>query len=136
MQYIAYTPETYHIQYRKEGEEDIIQMSIPIMGSTNFSAVNEQFTLAVDGLDANTTYYATVVSSNTIGTHRTAEVMFQTLVTGWFSETVNVDEVLRNVQNLSVVLINAGKFHALINKIQRSNQIWLICNNVLPLNTE
>ena len=108
VQFIAYTPETYHIQYRKEGEEDIIQTSIPIMGSTNLSAVNEQFTFAVDGLDANTTYYATVVSSNTIGTHRTAEVMFQTLVTGWFSETVNVDGVLRNVQNFSVVLINAG----------------------------
>ena len=61
VQYIAYTPETYRIQYRKEGEEEVIQTSIPIMGSTNFSAVNEQFTLALDGLDANATYYATVV---------------------------------------------------------------------------
>ena len=90
MQYIAYTPETYRIQYRKVGEEDIIQMSTPIMGSTNFSAVNEQFTFTLDGLDANATYYATVVSSNTIGTDRTVEVMFQTLATGRFSDTVNI----------------------------------------------
>ena len=92
MQYIAYTPETYRIQYRKEGE-DITQMSTPIMGSTNFSAVNESFTLALDGLDANATYYATVVSSNTIGTDRAVEVMFQTLASGWFSETVNIDAI-------------------------------------------
>ena len=63
------------------------------MGSTNFSAVNEQFTLALDGLDANTTYYATVVSNNTIGTNRTVEVMFRTLAKGWFSETVNIDAI-------------------------------------------
>ena len=93
VQYIVYTPETYRIQYRKEGEEEVIQTNIPIMGSTNFSAVNERFTLALDGLDANATYYATVVSSNTIGTDRTVEVMFQTLATGWFSETVNIDAI-------------------------------------------
>ena len=93
VQYIAYTPETYRIQYRKQGEEEVIQTSIPIMGSTNFSAVNEQFTLALDGLDANATYYATVVSSNTIGTDRTVEVTFQILATGWFSETVNIDAI-------------------------------------------
>ena len=90
MQYIAYTPETYRIQYRKQGEEDIIQMSAPLMGSTNFSAVNEQFTFTLDGLDANATYYATVISSNTIGTDRSMEVMFQTLSTGRFSDTVNI----------------------------------------------
>ena len=90
MQYIAYTPETYHIQYRKEGEEDIIQMSTPIMGSANFSAVNEQFTFTHDGLDANATYYATVISSNTIGTDRSVEVMFQTLATGQLSDSANI----------------------------------------------
>ena len=63
------------------------------MGSINFSAVNESFTLTLDGLDPNATYYATVVSSNTIGTDRSVEVMFQTLASGWFSETVNIDAI-------------------------------------------
>ena len=89
VQYIAYTPETYRIQYRKEGE-DIIQMSTLIMGSTNFSAVNEQFTFTLDRLDANATYYATVISSNTIGTDRSVEVMFQTLATGQLSDSANI----------------------------------------------
>ena len=59
--------------------------SAPIMGSTNFSALNENFTFALDGLDANSTYIVRIFSINTVGTNSSEDVTFQTLATGLFS---------------------------------------------------
>ena len=80
--YVAYTPETYIIWYREDGEENVFT-SGPTVGSTNFSAVNESFTFPLDGLDANSTYVITIISSNTVGTNDSVNVTFQTRATGW-----------------------------------------------------
>ena len=60
---ITYTPETYHVLYGTQ-MNNLNLTSIPITGSTDFSAMNQQFIVPVLGLVSDTTYYYRVRATN------------------------------------------------------------------------
>ena len=67
---ITYSLETYHILYGTQ-MNNLNLTSFPTTGSTNFSTINQQFTVPVLGLMSDTTYYYRVRAINSHGSSQT-----------------------------------------------------------------
>ena len=77
---IAYTPETYYIQYRLSGEEgsDTIFTSTSICGSSELSARDVEYSIVLDGLSSGTFYVANIVANNSVGGQLSRDISFAT----------------------------------------------------------
>ena len=78
---IAYTPEQYYIEYIGLELQNQFTNSIVIMGVNNITAIDQEYTITLTGLEEDNSYNITVASVNCEGT--TAETMdsFTTLPT-------------------------------------------------------
>lgn len=82
---IAYTPETYYIQYRTsidEGRASETLASYTITGSRNFSAENVEYEIVLDNLNSGTFYTANIVANNSFGRVVSPEISFATAPLG------------------------------------------------------
>ena len=81
MSIIAFTPETYYIQYAEEGTPE---METNVFVTETITSVNEvlNYSFIVDGLKANTTYSCRVVATNTEGSVASEEIVFTTRESG------------------------------------------------------
>ena len=75
---VAYTNESYVVQYRKD-MSDLANASPPVDGGTDFSAIDQDFETRIEGLEAYTKYYFTVVAINSEGNTSSLQEMFTTL---------------------------------------------------------
>ena len=77
---IAYTPETYYIQYRAISEDGSGTMFVSptIMGTEDLSARNVEYDVVLEGLDSGTFYVANIVANNTIGGQPSMDIRFTT----------------------------------------------------------
>lgn len=64
---MAYTPEQYFAKYGTSNSS-LDQMSEMILGGADISAVDQHYSLQLNGLQHDTAYYYQVVVSNTVGT--------------------------------------------------------------------
>ena len=78
---IAYTPETYSVNYTGMTLQTTEVTSILQMSSDNISAINEEFTIMLAGLEEDNIYTYTVDSTNCLGTTSTVEMSFRTIPT-------------------------------------------------------
>ena len=78
---IAYTPETYSVQYTGAILQTTEASSITRMSSSNISTINKEFMIMLTGLEEDNTYTYTVDSTNCLGTTSTVEMSFKTLPT-------------------------------------------------------
>ena len=81
---IAYTPETYYVQYRIDNEERIglTLMSTIVSGSRNLSSRNVEYEVVLDRLNSGTYYTANIVANNTFGSQISPEISFTTTPLG------------------------------------------------------
>ena len=75
---IAYTPETYSVKYTGAILQTTQATSIIRRGSNNITAINQEFTIMLTGLEEDNTYTYTVDSINCLGTTSTVEMHFRT----------------------------------------------------------
>lgn len=76
---IAYTPEKYHIEY---SYRNMASSTVPIFSAENmdiFTATDRVFQVSLTGLEEDTTYNYTIISTNCIGSTSTAVMNFTTL---------------------------------------------------------
>ncbi|XP_011407562.1 PREDICTED: neogenin-like [Amphimedon queenslandica] len=78
---IAYTPETYSVKYTGAISQTTQATSIIRMSSYDITAINQEFTIMLNGLEEDNTYTYTVDSTNCLGTTSTVEMSFRTLPT-------------------------------------------------------
>ena len=76
---IAYTPETYHINYIGLELQNTLTTSSSLVGTDNITAVNLMYQIILTGLEEANTYNFTVVSTNCIGNISTETMSFSTL---------------------------------------------------------
>ena len=79
---VAYTPETFHIEYTKEGSMDREITDTVAMDMINFSAVNVAYSYILEGLEANSTYYFQVIATNSEGVMPSQDLVFTTRDSG------------------------------------------------------
>ena len=81
---VSYTPDVFHIQYieQETEQEPSVQTSETVMGTQDFLAVNEEYTLILDGLKSDTIYSFQVVASNTEGDVLSEPLNFRTREAG------------------------------------------------------
>ena len=75
---IAYTPETYSVNYTGMTLQTTEVTSVIRMNSSNISTINQEFTIMLTGLEEDNTYTYTVDSTNCLGTTSTVEMLFRT----------------------------------------------------------
>ena len=75
---VAYTPETYHIEYAKEGSMDREISAAVVMDTFDFSATDVVRSFILEGLEANTTYYFQVIATNSEGVTPSQDLVFTT----------------------------------------------------------
>ena len=75
--------ETYTVLYGTDMTS--LSNSEVIMGSTNLSAINEMFTVNINGLMPFTIYYFIISANNSVNTTNTAVMNFTTNETGTVS---------------------------------------------------
>ena len=77
---IVYTPETYYIQYRpsSDGESDVVFTSTTVVGSSDLSARDIEYSITLDGLTGGTFYIANIVANNTFGGLVSPDISFAT----------------------------------------------------------
>uniref|UniRef100_A0A1X7T273 Uncharacterized protein n=1 Tax=Amphimedon queenslandica TaxID=400682 RepID=A0A1X7T273_AMPQE len=78
---IAYAPETYSVKYTGMTLQTTEQTSNIRMSSDNITAINQEFTIMLAGLEEDNTYTYTVDSTNCLGTTSTVGMTFRTLPT-------------------------------------------------------
>ena len=78
---IAYTPETYSVNYTGMTLQTTEATSIIRMSSDDITAINEAFMIMLTGLEEDNTYTYTVDSTNCLGTTSIVEMSFRTLPT-------------------------------------------------------
>ena len=79
---VAYTPETFHIEYAKEGSMEREITSAVVIDTFNFSAVNVVHSFTLGGLEANSTYHFQVIASNSEGAMPSQDLVFTTRDSG------------------------------------------------------
>ncbi|XP_019860105.1 PREDICTED: netrin receptor DCC-like, partial [Amphimedon queenslandica] len=72
---IAYTPETYGVKYTGAILQTAEQTSMIRMSSDDITAIDQEFTIMLTGLEEDNTYTYTVDSTNCRGTTSTAEMI-------------------------------------------------------------
>jgi hypothetical protein len=84
---IVYTPETYYIQYRpsSDGESDVVFTSTTVVGSSDLSARDIEYSITLDGLTSGTFYVANIVANNTFGGLVSPDISFATNALGTFT---------------------------------------------------
>ena len=75
---VVYTNESYIVQYGTDAN-DLASASPLVDGGINFSAVDQQFETRIEGLEADTKYYFTVVAINSEGNASSLQGTFTTL---------------------------------------------------------
>ena len=80
---VAYTPEVFHIEYTEGGTGSgevlaMTQISETVMGTQDFSATDEAYSLILDGLKSDTDYSFQVVATNTEGSTMSQLLTFRT----------------------------------------------------------
>ena len=77
---LAFTPETYYVEYAKFTNGETVAMSVQYpTTNSNFSATNVEYTFFMNGLEADSTYGFVVVAVNSNGEMRTPDsFLFQT----------------------------------------------------------
>ena len=83
---IAYTAETYYVQYRPSSEEgsDVVFTSTTVAGSSDLSARDVEYSITLDGLTSGTFYVANLVANNTFGGLISPDIAFATNPLGTF----------------------------------------------------
>ncbi|XP_019851145.1 PREDICTED: neogenin-like [Amphimedon queenslandica] len=76
---IAYTPEAYSVKYTGAILQTTQATSSIRMSSYDITAINQEFTIMLTGLEEDNTYTYTVDSTNCLGTTSTVEMSFRTL---------------------------------------------------------
>ena len=84
VQSIVYTPETYHVLYGKD-ELSLNQTSATVYGSDDITGENMKFSIALTGLEAESTYYFTVIAANSFSTTKSVMKSFFTIPTRKYS---------------------------------------------------
>ena len=75
---IAYTPEEHHIQYIGLELQNEQKISSAIVGQSNLSTINVEYSITLGGLEEDNTYNFSVVSVNCIGSVTTSTMNFTT----------------------------------------------------------
>ena len=75
---IAYTPEEYFAVYGL-GTTSLTHESSIVNGNTNFATRNEVFSVVLNDLIPDTTYYAAVMSMNSYGSTQSYTISFETV---------------------------------------------------------
>ena len=75
---IAYTPETYYVEYRAINDSGRIETSPSTNGSKDLEAVDVEYARVLEGLESGTTYVANIVSNNEFGRRVSDDVQFTT----------------------------------------------------------
>ena len=76
---IAYTPETYNINYTGLEFQTTMTSSLQLMSTDNITDVNVKYQITLSDLEEANTYNFTVVSTNSIGSISTVVMNFTTL---------------------------------------------------------
>ena len=76
---IAYTPEEHYIQYIGLELQNEHKISSKIVGPSNLSTINVEYSITLEGLEEDNTYNFSVVSVNCIGSVTTSTMNFTTL---------------------------------------------------------
>ena len=76
---IAYTPETYNINYTGLEFQSTLTSSSQVMSTVNITDVNVRYQITLSNLEEANTYNFTVVSTNCIGSTSTVVMNFTTL---------------------------------------------------------
>ena len=75
---IAYTPEEHHIQYIGLELQNEQKISSAIVGQSNLSTINVEYSITLGDLEEDNTYNFSVVSVNCIGSVTTSTMNFTT----------------------------------------------------------
>ena len=76
---IAYTPEEHYIQYIGLELQNEQKISSAIVGPSNLSTINVEYSITLGGLEEDNTYNFSVMSVNCIGSVTTSTMRFTTL---------------------------------------------------------
>jgi hypothetical protein len=76
---IAYTPETYNINYTGLELQSTLRSTSPVMSPNNITAVDEKYQITLSNLEEANTYNFSVISTNCIGSTSTVVMNFTTL---------------------------------------------------------
>ena len=76
---IAYTPEEHYIQYIGLELQNEQKISSAIVGPSNLSTINVEYSITLGGLEEDNTYNFSVMSVNCIGSVTTSTMNFTTL---------------------------------------------------------
>lgn len=79
--YISYTPEMYTVLY-STSLSYLNTTGGQAFGKVYFTTNEESYSILLQGLTANTTYYYAIISSNSYGTTMSTVFSFQTLTNG------------------------------------------------------
>ncbi len=83
---VAFTPETYVVQYRemllREDGSGPLMTTMEIQGNTNITLINERFQTVIEGLNPSTQYSFQIISNNLVGTSMTSFTDFATPSSG------------------------------------------------------
>ena len=77
---IAFDQENYTVQYGRDMA--VLQSSDVIMGNTDFSAINDTFSVTITGVIPFTTYYYVLIATNSIGSTSSNITTFTTSEAG------------------------------------------------------
>ena len=81
---VAYTIETYSVKYGVSSD-DLDMRSNSTDGSSNYTAINQAYSLIVTGLEPFTQYYYAVVAHNSFTTTESSILIFRTTEAGMLS---------------------------------------------------
>lgn len=79
---VAYVPETYMVVYSEVTEVSQLQVSEVVMGTTNLTSVNDEYTIVIRNLLPDTLYSYQISASNIIVTRFTPDATFTTSRSG------------------------------------------------------
>lgn len=87
VQSIAFTPETYVVQYQEINEDTTgpVMTTMEIQGRKNISLSNERYQTIIEELSPGTVYSFQIVSNNPAGTSMTPFTDFTTQTPGWLN---------------------------------------------------
>jgi hypothetical protein len=108
---VAYTPETYHIEYAKEGSMDREISAAVVMDTFDFSATDVVRSFILEGLEANTTYYFQVIATNSEGVTPSQDLVFTTRDADAYNGTTTFDLPLGVPIHISLEVLGVGNFN-------------------------
>lgn len=82
---ITYTPETYQVVYRQVGDSEELIYSEEVIGTTNLSATNTQYSVVITNLQPNSMYTYNISARNVGVTRSTQNTSFSAIDSGEFS---------------------------------------------------